>query len=204
MQGVLGSLVGALSHHKFHFLSIRLASYMGITIFFAAFIGGASSKYIPAKLLLAVFAFLALTAAVLILLPKKEDPEIPDVERLTFSRSRAVGSALTVGILGGMVGQGGSFILIPLMTSFVQIPTRIAIGSNLAIVLFSSAAGFLGKAVTGQIRWVLAIPLILTVIPAARIGSLVSRKIRVAVLRKILAITIIFAAIRIVFAVFDG
>jgi hypothetical protein len=37
--------------------------------------------------------------------------------------------------------------------SFVQIPTRIAIGSNLAIVLLSSTAGFIGKAATGQIEW---------------------------------------------------
>ncbi|HEC60981.1 MAG TPA: sulfite exporter TauE/SafE family protein [bacterium] len=204
VQGILGCLVGAISHRKFHFLSVKLAIYMGATIFLAAFVGAAGSKYIPGRVLLIVFAFLALTAAVLILIPKKEDPENPDVNRLTFSRLRAVGSALGVGIFGGMVGQGGSFILIPLMTSFVQIPTRIAIGSNLAIILFSSLAGFLGKAFTGQIKWILTIPLVLTVIPAARLGSLISRKVPVKVLRKILAIIIVFAAIRIGISAFSG
>jgi uncharacterized membrane protein YfcA len=70
-------------------------------------------------------------------------------------------SASGVGLLGGLVGQTGSFIRIPLMTSFVQIPTRIAIGSNLSIVLLSSFAGFIGKVLTGQIEWLFAIPSLL-------------------------------------------
>ena len=106
-------------------------------------------------------------------------------------------SASTVGFLGGLIGQGGSFILIPLMTSFVQIPTRIAIGSNLAIVLLSSMAGFIGKATTGQIEWLMAVPIVLTVVPAARIGSLVSRRVPVLGLRRTLAVLIAIAAIRI-------
>ena len=86
VQGVLGSFVGAVTHRKFRFLSVKLATYMGSTIFLAAFLGGASSRYVPARLLLGVFAFLALAAGVLIFLPKKEDPETPNVEGLTFSR----------------------------------------------------------------------------------------------------------------------
>lgn len=81
-----------------------------------------------------------------------------------------------MGLLGNWVGQGGSFILIPLMNAFVRISTRIAIGSNLAIVLLSSLAGFIGKATTGQIDWPMTLPIALTVIPAARLGSLVSRE----------------------------
>ncbi len=64
------------------------------------------------------------------------------------------------------------------MTSLLQVPTRIAIGSNLAIVFLSSLAAFLGKALTGQIVWPLALPIILTVIPAAHLGGLISTEFR--------------------------
>jgi uncharacterized membrane protein YfcA len=138
------------------------------------------------------------------LMPVKADDEYPDVACIVFRKWRAVSAASGVGLLGGMVGQGGSFILIPLMTSFVQIPTRIAIGSNLAIVLLSSAAGFLGKAITGQIEWLLAVPIIVTVIPAATLGSHVSRRVPVARLRWILAIVIAAAAIRMWVSVFSA
>ncbi|MBW1786843.1 MAG: sulfite exporter TauE/SafE family protein [Deltaproteobacteria bacterium] len=196
VQGLLASISGALSHRRFRFVSGRLSLYMGTSIFVAAMGGGVGSRYVSNETLLFIFAGLALCASLLMLIPTKGDSENPDIERLTFHRWRAMTSASGVGLLGGLVGQGGSFILIPLMTSFVQIPTRIAIGSNLAIVLLSSAAGFIGKVVTGQIEWLMTIPIALTVLPAAHVGSLVSRKVPVSRLRQALAVLIAVAAIK--------
>ena len=201
VQGLVACLSGALTHKKFHFVSNRLTVWMGITIFVTALIGGAVAGYAADRLLLAVFAGMALLASLLIILPSRFDSESPDVEQFTFSRLRAVLVAGSVGLAGGLVGQGGSFLLIPLMTSFMQVPTRIAIGSNLAIVLLSSLAAFLGKALTGQIVWPLALPIILTVIPAAHLGGLVSRRVPVTSLRLLLACCIGLAALRIVVVV---
>ena len=200
-QGLLACITGAISHGRFHFVSGRLSLYMGTSIFVAAMVGGAGSRYVSNEFLLFVFAGLALCASVLMLRSVREDKENPDVDCLTFSRFRAVTIASGVGFLGGLVGQGGSFILIPMMTSFVKIPTRIAIGSNLAIVLLSSVAGFIGKAATGQIEWLMVIPIGLTVIPAVRLGSIVSRRTSVRWLRRALAILIAVAALRIWFSV---
>jgi uncharacterized membrane protein YfcA len=197
VQGFVACVSGALSHRQFRMISDRLSLYMGISIFIAAMAGGAGSSYVSNEILLFLFAGLAFSAAFLMLLPVRGDCDNPDVESLTFHRWRAVTAASGVGLLGGLVGQGGSFILIPLMTSFVQIPTRIAIGSNLAIVLLSSTAGFIGKASTGQIEWWMAVPIALTVVPAARVGSLVSRKVSVSWLRRTLAVLIALAAVRI-------
>ncbi len=196
VQGLLACISGALSHRQFRMVSDRLSLYMGTSIFLAAIGGGVGSRHVSNEILLFLFAGLALSASFLMLIPVKGENENPDVECLKFHRWRAVTAASGVGLLGGLVGQGGSFILIPLMTSFVQIPTRIAIGSNLAIVLLSTLAGFIGKAVTGQIEWLLTVPIILAVIPATTIGSHVSRRVPVARLRWILAILIAIAAIR--------
>jgi uncharacterized membrane protein YfcA len=177
---------------------------MGTSIFVAALIGGAGAKLVSNEVLLVIFGGLALSAALLMFQPTNDDSERPDVDSLEFSRSRAVVTASGVGLLGGLVGQGGSFILIPLMTSFVHVPTRIAIGSNLAIVLLSTSAGFLGKAFTGQIEWLLALPLVLTVPAAAHLGSRISRKVPVVALRRALAVLIGIAAARIWLSVAFG
>jgi uncharacterized membrane protein YfcA len=202
VQGLVGCLAGSWTHRKFHFVSNELSLHMGSAIFVAAAIGGVGSSFVSNTVLLFIFACLAFVAAFSMLIPITDDSEKPDVATIEFNRCRAVTTAAGVGFLGGLVGQGGSFILIPLMTSYVKIPTRIAIGSNLAIVLFSSTAAFIGKAATGQIEWLLAIPVVLGVIPAAFLGGLVSRWVSVRYLRRCLAIVIGVAAVRISISVF--
>lgn len=203
VQGLAGCLSGSLTHKKLHFVSNELSIYMGTAIFIAAAIGGAASSLASNEILIFIFACLAFSAAICMLLPIPHDSEKPDVTAMKFNRFRALSVASGVGLLGGLVGQGGSFILIPLMTSYVKIPTRIAIGSNLAIVLFSSIAGFLGKSLTGQIEWPLAIPIVLTVIPAAILGGLISHRVSVFYLRRILAIFIGIAAARMWISLFS-
>ncbi len=196
VMGLLGCLSGGLTHRKFAFMSDKLSAYMGASIFIAALAGGASARFVSNETLLFIFACLAFVAAILMVAPIKNDMERPNANDLEFCKTRALTAATGVGLLGGLVGQGGSFILIPLMTTYVKVPTRIAIGSNLAIVFLSSLAAFIGKAITGQIEWILAIPIVLTVLPAASVGGHVSRKVPVKRLRKLLAVVIGLAAIR--------
>ena len=200
VQGLAACISGGLTHRKFHFSSGALIGWMGITLFAASFIGGISSGYADNRQLLLVFAVMACIAAVLILMPKQKEMEYPDAATLSFSRFRAVVVSTVVGFFGGLVGQGGSFILIPLMTTFVKVPTRIAIGSNLAIVFLSTFAAFLGKALTAQIAWSLTLPIVVTVVPAAFVGAGISKRIPVDTLRKILGICIALAAFRVGFA----
>lgn len=196
VQGLVAALAGGVAHRQFKFVSSPLSVWMGVSIFITSLFGAAGAHFISNRILLFVFACLAFAAALLMFVPVKYDSERPDVALLRFSRFRAVVAASFVGLFGGMVGQGGSFILIPLMTSFVRIPTRIAIGSNLGIVLISCVAGFIGKAVTGQIEWLLTIPVVLTVIPAATLGARVSNRSPIKILRRILAVLIALAAVR--------
>lgn len=202
VQGLAASVSGAIGHRRYR--SNRLATYMGVSIFIAALIGGASAKLVPNEVLMAIFGSLAGIAALLMLRPVRLESEQPVVADLVFSRRRAVASAVFVGLLGGMVGQGGAFILIPLMTAFIHVPTRIALGSNLMIVLLSTIAAFIGKAVTGQIEWLLALALALAVVPATQLGSRWSHGVPVAKLRRWLTVIIALAAVRIWISVFTG
>jgi uncharacterized membrane protein YfcA len=197
VQGLFACIAGGLTHKKFPYFSGQLVAWMGIVLFIASFTGGMASSITANEILLVIFAIMAVTASIVILLPRKTDVEYPDITDFKFSRLRAVSVAGSIGILGGLVGQGGSFILIPLMTSYIKVPTRIAIGSNLAIVFLSSLAAFLGKAATSQIDWQLALPIVMTVVPGACIGAYTSQKISVSKLRTILAFCIAIAAVRV-------
>ncbi len=203
VQGLAACLSGVVVHHRFNCVSRGLTCWMGLTIFVAALFGGAYAGQVANEvLLLLIFGLMAFVAAILVFVPAVADKGNVELEGFSFSRARAVLAAGSVGVLGGMVGQGGSFILIPLMTTFVRVPTRIAIGSNMAIVFLSTLAAFLGKAFTGQIVWPPALVIAVAVVPAVQLGGMLSHRLPVARLRMLLGTCIGLAAVRIGFSVF--
>jgi len=195
-QGLFASLSGAWRHSRYRFVSKELVVYMGVTILLAALSGALVSKFVSDQLLLAIFASLAMVAAFLMFTYQTEEDEPGSAEGLNFSRPLAVTISLIIGFLVGMVGQGGSFILIPLMLTVLKIPTRFALGSNLAIVSLSSLAGFAGKLATGQIAFLPALALVSGSIPGAQVGSYLSKHTQISTLKYLLAAIILLAALR--------
>ena len=57
------------------------------------------------------------------------------------------------GFPGVLVGQAGSFILIPLRVYVLRVPTRFAIGSNLGIILFAALNGLGGNLARLRFRY---------------------------------------------------
>lgn len=198
-QGLFACLSGVTRHSRYRFVSRPLILAMGPTIGIAALAGAVASKYMSNEALMVLFALLALVAAVLMLRrpPEGNDEEVADAEAVRFSKPRAVSIAASIGLLGGMVGQGGSFILIPLMLTFLGLPTRLVLGSNLGIVFFSSLAGATGKLATGQIPWLLAAAIVAGALPGAQLGGIASRRTAPKVLRWCLAGIIAIVAVKI-------
>lgn len=200
VQGFVGALSGLLRHRSYGFVHKGLVLYMGSTIALSSLAGAVISKYASQQLLLAVFGLLALVGAGLMLLPKNEAGEKLGPAEISFNRPVAVLMATSVGFLGGLVGQGGAFILIPLMLYVLRLPTRITIGSSLGIVFFSALAGLIGKAGTGQVDSLLAVSLALGAIPGAQLGGYVSKTVSTKALRGILAALVALTALNIWYA----
>ena len=115
----------------------------------------------------------------------------------SISAPLAVLIGAAVGFTGGLVGQAGSFILIPLMVYVLRVPTRFAIGSNLGIILFAALAGLGGKLGTAQVPLFLALALVGGAVPAAQVGAWASRRTKPRLLRYLLAGVVTSAAIAI-------
>lgn len=193
-QGLFACLSGAWRHDRHRAVSRRLVISMGSAITVAALAGSVVSRRVANEALMVVFSGLAAVAALLMWFPKAEEFEVKDPDTCRFNVPLAVSIAVTVGFLGGLVGQGGSFILIPLMLHVLRLPTRVVIGSNLALVFLSSLAGFAGKAMTGQVPLLPAVLLVLAAVPGAQVGSIFSHHTRPRWLRTTLAVVIAFAA----------
>ena len=194
-QGLAACLAGALRHNKDHRVNRRLVVWMGPVILVSALVGSVLSNWVANGALLFLFAGFAVVAAVLMLFVNGTDGEVADANTCTFNIPVAVAIATGVGLLGGMVGQGGSFALIPLMLIFLRLPTRVVIGSNLALVFFSSLAGFVGKFATGQVLLLPALFLVAGAVPGAQLGARLSQRARPAWLRRGLTAVVILMAL---------
>jgi uncharacterized membrane protein YfcA len=69
------------------------------------------------------------------------------------------------------------------------------IGTSLWIVVVASAAGLIGKAITGQIDWSLALALLAGALPAGMLGAVVSRRTRPSRLATVLGLMIALVAL---------
>ena len=196
VQGLVACLFGGFGHSRHRLVSKPLVVAMGPTIMAASLAGSLASARMSNEFLLGVLAALALVGSAMMLLRVTEGDETVDASQVTFGKGRAVAIALAIGLLGGMVGQGGSFILIPLMLHILKLPTRVAIGSNLGVVFFACLAGVAGKAATGQVDAVLACALVLGALPGSQLGARMSRQTDPRRLRFALAAVIGIAAIR--------
>lgn len=193
-QGLFACLSGAWRHDRYRSVNRRLVISMGSAIAVAALTGSMVSRWVANEVLMVVFAGLAAVAALMMWLPKTEEHGGEDPNTCLFNIPVAVSIALVIGFLGGLVGQGGSFILIPLLLHVLRLPTRVVIGSNLALVFLASLAGLVGKAATGQVPFLPAVLLVLAAVPGAQIGSIVSHRTSPRWLRSTLAVVIALAA----------
>src|SRR5512138_1310628 len=190
VQVLSASLTGVLVHNRNRFVSKQLLLTMGIVNAAGNLAGSLYSTHTKSEFLLAIFATLAVIAAVVMFVPRREQGKDVAPEDVQFNRPAAAAISLAIGSFGGMVGAPGAFLYIPVMIYLLGIPTRIVIGSTLGIVLLGAITGTIGKMATGQIIWPYAIALVIGTVPGAQLGGQVSKKVNTKHLRLAIAVII--------------
>lgn len=204
VQVLSASLSGLIVHHKNRFVSTSLLIFMGLFNALGNLAGSVFSKYTKSAFLLAIFATMAVIAAVVMFVPKREQGENIQPQEVQYNRTLAGMLSLAIGCFGGMVGAPGAFIYIPAMIYLLNIPTRIVIGSTLGIVFLGALTGTIGKMMTGQVIWPYALALVAGTIPGAQLGGRVSKKVSTKYLRLAIAVIIAITGLRMWYQVLTG
>lgn len=196
IQVFFATIGGVWAYRKGGYLNKTLILYMGISILVGSFVGGFGSKYMSEGGINVVYGVLALIAAIMMFVPKKNVDDIP-FDQVTFNKWLAAILALIVGIGAGIVGAAGAFLLVPIMLVVLKIPTRMTIASSLAITFISSIGSTVGKITTGQIEYIPAVIMIVASLIASPLGAIAGKKINTKILQVILAILIAATAVKI-------
>lgn len=102
-----------------------------------------------------------------------------------FNYPFIVVEGLVVGLLTGLVGAGGGFLIIPALVIFTKLDMKKAVGTSLLIIAAKSSIGFLGDLSHLQINWTLLLNITLLAVIGIFFGNYWSKKIEEKLLKKI-------------------
>ena len=105
---------------------------------------------------------------------------------------------LVAGFLGGFVGVGGGFIMIPLFVSVLGLPMSKASGTSLIAVLLIAIPATIEQALLGHIRYGFGLAFAIGSIPGAVIGASLVKRAPERVLKIIFSVFLVCVAIMLV------
>ena len=84
---------------------------------------------------------------------------------------------LLVGMITGLVGAGGGFLIIPALVLLSKLPMKEAVGTSLVIIAAKSLIGFLGESSETAMDWSLIVKVSSFAVAGIFIGTFLSKKI---------------------------
>lgn len=136
------SIAAIVPHARASNVAWRTGLVFGAAGMVGAFGGGLLAGWIPATVLLVLFALMMVATSVAML--RGRDAPKPAVEHT--SALHIVLHGLVVGSATGLVGAGGGFLVVPALALLGGLPMHRAIGTSLLVISMKSFAGFAGHA----------------------------------------------------------
>ncbi len=114
------------------------------------------------------FALIMLIAAVSMI--KKRNDTHENKGPVTYNYPFIIVEGLVVGLVTGIVGAGGGFLIIPALVLFAKLPMKRAVATSLLIISIKSLIGFIGDVENLEIDWPFLIKFTLVSVVGIYIG----------------------------------
>lgn len=195
------SMVSAVGHARAGRIRWKTGLTFGVAGMAGAYAGGLIGPHLPEALLLAGFALMMVATAIAMIRSRRtsqhsasqpgasehgasEDctPEGGMQEggmqeqrepRHDLPIVHVVAEGVVVGLVTGLVGAGGGFLVVPALVLLGGMPMGIAVGTSLLVIAMKSVAGLAGYLQTVPVDWTLALP----VTAAAVVGGLIGGRL---------------------------
>lgn len=134
----LASLLAAWSHYRKHAVVVPTAMIFGAAGGLGSFAGSSFAQTIADSAQLILFAVVMAIVALLML----RHPSIEsDGDERKIALPVVTLAGLGAGLLTGLIGVGGGFIIVPALTILLRMPIRLAIGTSLLVIGINSMIG---------------------------------------------------------------
>lgn len=176
------SAIGAVSHARAGRVQWRTGLIFGAAGMAGAYLGGVLARFIPGTVLLIGFAVMMIATAIAMLRGRKNAVESAGLQRIPVVK--VVAEGLVVGLVTGLVGAGGGFLVVPALALLGGLPMPVAVGTSLVVIAMKSFAGLGGYLSSVQIDWALALMVTAAAVAGALIGARLTALVNPDALRK--------------------
>jgi uncharacterized protein len=187
------SLVGSVDYASRKLIDYKTAFYFAIPSFIAVYF---TRLYImpaiPAQFwgiekglaIMVLFSILMIGAAYSMITSKCDVQWEEETQAISYNIPLMIIEGIVVGVLTGLVGAGGGFLIIPALVLLAKLPMKLAVGTSLVIIAAKSLFGFVGDIQAGiVINWNYLLLFAAFTIVGIFAGSYLSRKINPCKLR---------------------
>jgi uncharacterized protein len=186
----LTSAVGSVDYYRKGLINVKTAVIFGIPSIAAVYatrafivpaipdevfaIGG----FVVSKALLLMLLFAVLMIAASYSMIRKDKKKAEDnAGEQKFNYPLILAEGGVVGVLTGLVGAGGGFLIIPALVVLSKLPMKMAVGTSLAIIAAKSLIGFSGELGSASIDWTFLLTISAFAIVGIFVGTALSKKI---------------------------
>ncbi len=188
------SLIGTFTHFKAGNVNLGTVAAFAPMAMIGTFTGAKLSVFFSGEAQLILFAIIMLLASVFMI----KEPR--------FSKGTDKASPLflgfqgfIVGIITGIIGIGGGFLIVPALVILSQLPMKQAVGTSLFVIFLNSASGFLGYLGLVKIPWIFLGQFVLAAGAGIVLGTYLVKHIPAEKLKKIFGFFLIFMGIFILY-----
>lgn len=146
------SVFGAIGHWRSGNVDLRIAGLFGVVAMAGTYLGARLAVFFSGPAQLAMFAVVMLVAAVFMFRGTGR-LEPTEEEWGTVPVALIVAEGIGVGVLTGLVGVGGGFMIVPALVLLAKVPMKRAVGTSLVVISMKSGAGLLGYLGQVAIPW---------------------------------------------------
>jgi len=161
------SAVGAISHARAGRVRWGTGLVFGAAGTAGAYAGGLLSRFIPGTVLLIGFALIMIVAAVAMLRGRRDVA----AARRSLPVIKILVLGVAVGMVTGLMGAGGGFLVVPALAILAGLPMPTAIGTALMVIAMNSFAGFAGHLGSVDIDWALTAAVTAAALAGGLIGA---------------------------------
>jgi uncharacterized protein len=175
------SAAGAISHAKGGRVRWRTGLIFGAAGLVGAFLGGLLGGHLPGELLLVAFALMMVATSIAMIRGRKVDESKRHSDVPVF---RVLLDGLVVGVVTGLVGAGGGFLVVPALALLGGLPMAVAVGTSLLVIAMKSLGGLAGYLSAVSLDWGLVIAVTVAAVLGSVVGGRLAGRIPETALRK--------------------